>query len=271
MPRRNRNAHVMPIDPDELATEIRELANELVAVTAQAVVRWLPGQPGRRWRLLPAVQRPDHPIRPQQRRQGGEPRCRTTTAVTTGTTPTSSTASRDGSTTPWPVPCGAGAPNWLIAGTAVAGVAWLSVYLTARGPPSRRPPPSLVTMGLPWTRRFVLARAWCVISRHRLQRLCFETRLHTRSGRLPLILRIHPTKVGERAHIWCRAGICLEDFEAHKGEIRAACYARDARVTRNPRWSQLVTVDIIRHDPLSAWPARAIPDHQNTGTATPGI
>jgi hypothetical protein len=40
----------------------------------------------------------------------------------------------------------------------------------------------------------------------------------------------------------------VEDFEAHIGEIRAACYAR---VARNARWSQLVTVDIIRHEPLS--------------------
>jgi ABC-2 type transport system permease protein len=32
-------------------------------------------------------------------------------------------------------------------------------------------------------------------------------------------------------------GICVEDFEAHIGEIRAACYAR---VGRNTRWSQLV-------------------------------
>ncbi len=139
-----------------------------------------------------------------------------------------------------------------LAGTAVAGAARLSAYLTPAGIAIAAVAAIAITMGLPWTRRFVLARAWCVISRHRLQRLCFETRLHTRSGRLPLILRIHPTKVGERAHIWCRAGICLEDFEAHKGEIRAACYARDARVTRNQRWSQLVTVDIIRHDPLSA-------------------
>ena len=50
----------------------------------------------------------------------------------------------------------------------------------------------------------------------------------------------------------CRAGICAEDFEAHIGELRAACYARDARVTRNPRWSQLVTIDIIRRDTLAA-------------------
>ena len=50
----------------------------------------------------------------------------------------------------------------------------------------------------------------------------------------------------------CRAGICAEDFEAHIGELRAACYARDARVTRNTRWSQLVTIDIIRRDTLAA-------------------
>ena len=139
----------------------------------------------------------------------------------------------------------------ILSATAAGGL-WLSRYLTATGLAIVALAAIAITIGLPWTRRFVLVRAWCVISRHRLQRLCFETRLHTRSGRLPLILRIHPTKVGERAHIWCRAGICLEDFEAHKGEIRAACYARDARVTRNTRWSQLITVDIIRHDPLSA-------------------
>ena len=103
----------------------------------------------------------------------------------------------------------------------------------------------------PHSRRFITRRFWCVLARHRLQRLCWEARLHTRSGRLPLILWIRPTKVGERAWLLCRAGICAEDFEAHIGELRAACYARDARVTRNRRWSQLVTIDIVRHDPLT--------------------
>jgi hypothetical protein len=101
---------------------------------------------------------------------------------------------------------------------------------------------------LPWTRR----RFWCVLTRHRIQRLCWEARLHTRSGRLPLVLWTHPTKVGVRLHLLCRAGICAEDFTAHIGELRAACYAREARVTRNTRWSQLVTIDIIRHDKLAA-------------------
>src|SRR5262249_34271837 len=110
---------------------------------------------------------------------------------------------------------------------------------------------AVVTM-LPWTRRFVARRAWCVLSRHRIQKVCYETRMHTRSGRLPLVLRIYPTKVGERALIWCRAGICAADFEAHTGEIAAACYARQARVEGNKRWAQLVQVDIVRRDTLGA-------------------
>src|SRR6266487_3652825 len=122
-------------------------------------------------------------------------------------------------------------------------VTWAVVTLTAS---------AAVIMVLPWTRRFVSQRAWCVLSRHRIQKVCFETRMHTRSGRLPLVLRIHPTKVGERALIWCRAGICAADFEAHTPEIAAACYARQARVEGNRRWAQLVQVDIVRRDTLAA-------------------
>jgi len=104
---------------------------------------------------------------------------------------------------------------------------------------------------VPQARRFITRRAWCVLSRHRIQKVCFETRMHTRSGRLPLVLRIHPTKVGERALIWCRAGICAADFEAHTPEIAAACYARQARVEGNRRWAQLVQLDIVRRDTLA--------------------
>src|SRR6266849_2390839 len=110
----------------------------------------------------------------------------------------------------------------------------------------------LVLAAVPATRRFLARRFWCVLVRHRIHRLCWEARLHTRAGRLPLVLWTRPTKVGERARILCRAGICAEDFEAHIGELRAACYAREARVTRNRQWSHLVTIDIIRRDTLAA-------------------
>jgi hypothetical protein len=105
---------------------------------------------------------------------------------------------------------------------------------------------------LPWTRRFIVRRTWCILSRHRIQKVCFETRMHTRSGRLPLVLRIRPTEVGERALIWCRAGICFEDFEAHTAEIAAGCYAREARVERSKRWAQLIIIDVVRRDTLGA-------------------
>jgi hypothetical protein len=110
----------------------------------------------------------------------------------------------------------------------------------------------LVLLAVPWTRRYLTRRFWCILARHRIQKLCYEARLHTRAGRLPLVLWTRPTKVGERAWVLCRAGICAEDFEAHIGELRAACFAREARVTRNTRWSQLVRIDIIRRDTLAA-------------------
>jgi hypothetical protein len=121
---------------------------------------------------------------------------------------------------------------------------------------------------IPQTRRFLMARFWCLVTRHRFQRMCWETRLHTRSGRLPLVLWIRPTEVGERAFIWCRAGISSEDFEAHTDDIRAACYARDARVARNKQRSQLVTIDVIRRDTLHA--TRHVKPHIIPGVAVEG-
>jgi hypothetical protein len=105
---------------------------------------------------------------------------------------------------------------------------------------------------VPHSRRFLTRRAWCILARHRIHRLCYEARLHTRSGRLPLVLWIRPTQVGERAWVLCRAGISAEDFADRCEQLRAACYARDARATRNRRWSHLVTIDIIRRDTLAA-------------------
>jgi hypothetical protein len=110
---------------------------------------------------------------------------------------------------------------------------------------------AVAVMAVPPTRRMVVRRAWCVLSRHRIQKVCFETRMHTRSGRLPLVLHITPTEVGERALIWCRAGICAADFEAHAAEVAAACYARQVRIEGHRRWAQLVWLDVVRRDTLA--------------------
>ena len=108
------------------------------------------------------------------------------------------------------------------------------------------------TIGAPAASRFgrnwVIAHMWCLVSRHRIQKTCVETGLHTRSGRLPLILWITPTAIGEKALVLARAGICAEDFEAFSGELSSACYARRTDVARHRRWAHLITVEIVRRE-----------------------
>jgi hypothetical protein len=107
-------------------------------------------------------------------------------------------------------------------------------------------------VGVPQLRRFVAGRFWCTVTRHRLFAVFAEARIFNRSGRYPLIVRIGRTPVGERALVWCRPGICVEDLDLRIPEIRTACFARDARVFRSERFSQLVTVEVVRRDPLAA-------------------
>jgi hypothetical protein len=140
----------------------------------------------------------------------------------------------------------------LVLGGLLAALCWLSRQITIHWAPVVLAAALSIVFTIPWSRRFITRRFWCVLARHRFHHLCWEARLHTRAGRLPVVLRARPTKVGERLTVWCRAGTCAEDFEQHTGELAAACYAREARITRNTVWSQLVTVDIIRRDTLAA-------------------
>ncbi len=114
---------------------------------------------------------------------------------------------------------------------------------------------SAVAVGLVWwrrSRRWLLTTAGCVLTRHRLRTALVALRLTTRAGRLPLVVWLAPTPVGERVWLWCRAGISAEDIADEIDGIRAACCARDVRVTRDERWAALVTVDVVRRDPLAA-------------------
>jgi hypothetical protein len=97
-------------------------------------------------------------------------------------------------------------------------------------------------------RSWVAAHFWCVFSRHRLHRVCMETTMHTRAGRIPLVLWITPTATGEKALIMVRAGISAEEFEAYAEEIAAACWARGVNVYRHRTRSQFLIVEIVRRD-----------------------
>jgi len=95
-------------------------------------------------------------------------------------------------------------------------------------------------------RNWAVAHLWCLVSRHRLQRVCLETTMHTRTGRIPLVLWITPTRTGEKALILTRAGISAEEFEAYSEEIAAACWARSSKVYRHRARANLMIVEIVR-------------------------
>jgi hypothetical protein len=109
----------------------------------------------------------------------------------------------------------------------------------------------------PRSRRWLSAALGCVVTRHRLRTALLELRLTSRAGWLPLTLWLTATPVGERVWLWCRAGISAEDIADEVDRLRSACFARDVRVSRDRRWASLVSVDVVRRDPLRS--ARPVP------------
>lgn len=105
---------------------------------------------------------------------------------------------------------------------------------------------SVVASVWPASQHWLIAHAHCIITAHRVRTGCAQAWIQTRSGKLPVILLTRPQPSGEQAYIWCRAGICAEDFEAARDILRAACWATDVHVTAHPRYSHIVILDVIR-------------------------
>ena len=101
----------------------------------------------------------------------------------------------------------------------------------------------------PVSRRRLAARAWCVITPHRVRTGCAHAWVQTRGGRLPVVLYTVPAEFGERVWLWCRAGIVAADLEAARDILRAACWASDIRVVVNDRRSHIVVLEVIRRVP----------------------
>ncbi|MEU6701333.1 hypothetical protein [Pseudonocardia sp. NPDC046786] len=110
---------------------------------------------------------------------------------------------------------------------------------------------TVLVVGIPASRRYLLARCWAVTTRHRM-RACFgQTRTMTHDGRMPLLLWSRPSPVGERVRVWLPAGLSVKDIDQVSDRIAAACWARISRVTPVRAQAALVVVDVIRRDPLT--------------------
>jgi hypothetical protein len=101
----------------------------------------------------------------------------------------------------------------------------------------------------PETRRHLTARAWCVITPHRIRSGCAQAWIHSRQGKIPVVLLTTREPFGECVRLWCRAGTSAEDFVPARHLLAAACWAKEIRVKRSPRYAQLVIIDVIRRTP----------------------
>jgi len=101
-------------------------------------------------------------------------------------------------------------------------------------------------------RRYLIALAWCQVSRHRI-RTCFNEFIITnRTGSLPLILGAIPTPAGERLWVFLRPGLSLAILQQHLDKLAAGCWATTVTATQaSPGNAALVRVDIKRRDPLT--------------------
>jgi hypothetical protein len=111
--------------------------------------------------------------------------------------------------------------------------------------------PVALMLTLPRPRRIVTARFWCSVTRHRLRACMVQLRTTNWDGRLPWVLWVRPTPVGERAWLLMMPGLSATDLEDRTEHLAAACWARDARVHRVRSLAALVRVDVIRRDPLT--------------------
>jgi hypothetical protein len=101
----------------------------------------------------------------------------------------------------------------------------------------------------PAARHHLVARAWCIITPHRIRSGCAQAWIHSRYGKIPVVLLTTRESFGERVRVWCRAGTSAEDFISARHLLVAACWAEDIQVMRSPRYAQLVTIDVIRRAP----------------------
>ena len=142
-------------------------------------------------------------------------------------------------------------PGWLIAAAAATMAIWAAALTWPR------------------SRRRLIARAWCVITPHRVRTGCERAWIQTRDGRLPAVLYTVPVDSGERVWLWCRAGITAGDLEAARDILRAACWASDVRVVVNDRRSHIVVLEVIRRlpprPPASGTPGWPYRDHSEAG------
>jgi hypothetical protein len=169
---------------------------------------------------------------------------------------------------------GAGLPGAAVVIGWTLGITWMVAFIATGC--------ALLGAAVAWppSRALLVARAWCVITPHRVRTGCTHSWVQSRDGRLPVVLYTRPTEFGERVLLWCRAGITATDIESARDILRTACWAKAVQVTTSNRHSHIVVLDIIRRDAagrpaatdaLSPWPYLPHPEMDPADPEEPAL
>ena len=113
-------------------------------------------------------------------------------------------------------------------------------------------------VGLLWTVLFGLAcagsavlapvrrRVWCVVTPHRVRTGCKHAWVHSRTGRLPMVLWTRPVAGGDQVLLMLRPGTSVEDLWDAAPTLAASCWAREVTVEPDPRHGHLVRLRVLR-------------------------
>jgi hypothetical protein len=141
-----------------------------------------------------------------------------------------------------------------LAGTAGLAAAWMALDSSAAAWLTAGLAAVLaITTCLPRGRRFLAARAWNILTPHRVRVGCAQAWIHSRCGKIPFILLTRRQRFGERVYVWCRAGTSAADFNSAHELLAAACWAQDVKVSYHARYSHLVALDVVRREPPADW------------------
>lgn len=153
-----------------------------------------------------------------------------------------------------------------LAAAAALAAAWIALDTAAAAALTGGLAAALVlTACYPRGRRFLAARAWCIVTAHRVRTGCAQAWIHTRYGKLPFILWTRSRASGERVYLWCRAGTSAADFSSARKLLAAACMAKDIKVSQHARYAHLIALDVIRREPQAEWSGHPWSD---TGTSS---
>lgn len=142
-------------------------------------------------------------------------------------------------------------PELLIIGGIVTAFVWLTrLDIPAWAAAATIVAPVAVLLLIPGVNRVIIGWFWVDITRHRLRSFFSENGLRNRSGRLPWLLVIYPTKVGEAAWVVLVGGLCCQDVEERLRSLGSTCFAREGRVVAHRKFAHLIRLEVIRRDPF---------------------